>query len=177
MAREHDGPVAFRSLRIAVLTVSDRRTRATDTSGDTLQERLEAAGHVLADRDLVPDDVYRLRAVVSGWIARPDVEVVLVTGGTGITGRDLTPEALRPLLDKELPGFGEHFRAVSVAEIGPAGYLSRAFAGVANRTIVFGLPGSPGACRTAWDRVLAAQLDARERSCTLVGLLPRVGER
>ena len=177
MAHERNGTAAFRPLRVAVLTVSDRRTRADDASGDTLQGSLEAAGHLLADRDLVPDDVYRIRAVVSAWIARPDVEVVLVTGGTGITGRDLTPEALRPLLDKEIPGFGEHFRAVSVEEIGSAGYLSRAFAGLANRTLLFGLPGSPGACRTAWDRVLAEQLDASAPACTMVALLPRLDER
>jgi molybdopterin adenylyltransferase len=173
----HGGTPEFRALRIAVLTVSDRRTRADDVSGDTLQERLEAAGHRLADRDLVPDDVYRLRAVVSAWIARADVDVVLVTGGTGITGRDLTPEALRPLLDKELPGFGEEFRAVSALELGSAAYLSRAFAGVANATLVFGLPGSPGACRTAWDRILAPQLDARTTPCSFVSLMPRLGER
>ncbi len=177
MVHGHTEPADFRPLRIAVLTVSDRRTRSDDRSGDTLQARLEAAGHLLADRDLVPDDVYRIRAVVSGWIARPDVEVVIATGGTGITGRDLTPEALRPLLDKEIPGFGEHFRAVSFEELGSAGYLSRAFAGLANRTLLFALPGSPGACRTAWDRLLAAQLDARVPMCNLVGLLPRVGER
>ena len=177
MAHERNGTAAFRPLHVAVLTVSDRRTRADDTSGDTLQASLEAAGHLLADRDLVPDDVYRIRAVVSAWIARPDVEVVLVTGGTGITGRDLTPEALRPLLDKEIPGFGEQFRAVSVEEIGSAGYLSRAFAGLANRTLLFGLPGSPGACRTAWDRVLAEQLDASAPACNMVTLLPRLDER
>jgi molybdopterin adenylyltransferase len=171
------GTPEFRSLRIAVLTVSDRRTRADDDSGDTLQGRLEAAGHALADRDLVPDDVYRLRAVVSTWIARPDVDVVLVTGGTGITGRDLTPEALRPLLDKEIPGFGEQFRAVSAEEIGSGGYMSRAFAGTANATLIFGVPGSPGACRTAWDRILASQLDASTGACSYVTLIPRLGER
>jgi molybdopterin adenylyltransferase len=170
-------PAEFRALKIAVLTVSDRRTRADDASGDTLQERLEAAGHTLAARALVPDDVYRLRAVVSDWIARPDVEVVLVTGGTGITGRDLTPEALLPLLDKELPGFGELFRALSADELGSAAYLSRAFAGAANATLVFGLPGSPGACRTAWDRILSVQLDARTMPCNFVSLMPRLGER
>jgi molybdopterin adenylyltransferase len=170
-------PAEFRPLKIAVLTVSDRRTRADDVSGDTLQERLEGAGHTLADRALVPDDVYRLRAVVSDWIARPDVEVVLVTGGTGITGRDLTPEALLPLLDKELPGFGELFRALSADELGSAAYLSRAFAGTANATLIFGLPGSPAACRTAWDSILSVQLDARTMPCNFVFLMPRLGER
>jgi len=163
---------AFRPLRIAVLTVSDRRTRATDGSGDLLQARLEAAGHALADRDLVPDDVYRLRAVVSAWIVRPDVEVVLTTGGTGFSPRDRTPEALVPLLDREIPGFGELFRAASVAELGTATLLSRAFAGFANGTLVVGVPGSPDACATAWDRVLAPQLDARTRPCNLVSWLP-----
>jgi molybdenum cofactor biosynthesis protein B len=161
---------------LAVLTVSDRRTRANDTSGDLLQARLEAAGHALADRDLVPDDVYRLRAVVSAWIARPDVEAVLMTGGTGITGRDRTPEAIRPLLDVEIPGFGELFRAYSEAEIGTATLQSRSFAGLANGTLVFGLPGSPGACQTAWDRILGPQLDARTKPCNFVALLPRFTE-
>ena len=164
---------AFAPLRLAVLTVSDRRTLANDVSGDTLQERLEAAGHVLADRELVPDDVYRLRAVVSAWIVRADVEVVILTGGTGITGRDRTPEAIRPLLDLEIPGFGELFRAYSETEIGTATLQSRAFAGLANGTLVFALPGSPGACRTAWDRILRPQLDARTKPCNFVELLPR----
>lgn len=177
MPRERNGPAVFRPLRIAILTVSDRRTAADDEPGDTLQGRLQAAGHLLADRDLVPADVYRIRAVVSGWIARADVEVVVATGGTGITDSDLTPEALRPLLDKEIPGFGEQFRAVSVEERGTAGSLSRAFAGLANRTLVFGVPGSTAACRTAWDRVLAEQLDARAPTCNMVTLLPRLDER
>jgi molybdopterin adenylyltransferase len=176
MTHEHR-PAAFRALSIAVLTVSDRRTRADDVSGDTLCDRLEAAGHRLADRSLVPDDVYQVRAVVSGWIARADVEVVLITGGTGFTGRDLTPEAVAPLLDKEIPGFGEHFRAVSVEEMGTAAYLSRAFAGTANATLVFGVPGSPGACRTAWDQILSVQLDARTAPCNYVTLMPRLDER
>jgi molybdopterin adenylyltransferase len=166
---------SFRPLRIALLTVSDTRTLETDGSGDVLRERLEAAGHVLYERDLVPDDRYRLRAVVSAWIADPAVEVVLVTGGTGITGRDVTPEALLPLLDKTLPGFGELFRALSLAEVGTAALHARPFAGSANGTLVFGLPGSPGACRTAWDRILAEQLDARTRPCNVVELLPRIG--
>jgi molybdopterin adenylyltransferase len=177
MERKPKAPAEFRPLRMAVLTVSDRRTRADDVSGDTLQGRVEAAGHVLAERDLVPDDVYAIRAVASAWIARPDVEVVLITGGTGVTGRDLTPEAIRPLLDKEIPGFGELFRAVSAEELGTAAYLSRAFAGTANATLLFGLPGSPGACRTAWDRILSIQLDARTMPCNFVFLMPRLGER
>lgn len=166
----------FRPLRIAVLTVSDSRTRDDDTSGDTLQERLEAAGHDLADRDLVPDDVYLLRAVVSAWIASEDVDCVLITGGTGITGRDNTPEAIRPLLDREIPGFGELFRQVSFEEIGTSTLQSRAFAGTANATLIFGVPGSTGACRTAWDRILGQQLDARTRPCNFVSLIPRLME-
>lgn len=167
---------AFQPLRIAVLTVSDSRTRDNDTSGDVLQTSLEAAGHVLADRDLLPDDIYQLRAVVSAWIAREDVNVVLVTGGTGLTGRDHTPEALQPLLDREIPGFGELFRHYSLAEIGPATMQSRAMAGLANATLVFALPGSTGACRTAWERILASQLDARTAPCNFVSLLPRLRE-
>lgn len=169
--------VDFQPLSIALLTVSDSRTLADDVSGDTLRDRVEAAGHRVADRALVPDDVYQLRAVVSAWIARSDVEVVLITGGTGFTGRDRTPEAIEPLLDTIIPGFGEHFRAVSVDEIGSAAYLSRAFAGVANATLIFGLPGSPGACRTAWDRILSAQLDVRTAPCNYVSLMPRLDER
>lgn len=166
----------FLPLRVAVLTVSDSRTRANDTSGDVLQASLEAAGHVLADRDLLPDDIYQLRAVVSAWVAREDVNVVLVTGGTGLTGRDHTPEALQPLLDREIPGFGELFRHYSLEEIGPATIQSRAMAGLANATLIFALPGSTGACRTAWERILASQLDARTAPCNFVSLLPRLRE-
>lgn len=168
---------SFRPVRIALLTVSDTRTLETDGSGDVLHERLVAAGHILHARDLVPDDQYQLRAVVSAWIADPEAEVVLVTGGTGITERDITPEALLPLLDKVLPGFGELFRAFSLADVGTTALHARPFAGSSNGTLVFGLPGSPGACRTAWDRILAEQLDARTRPCNLVDLLPRIGGR
>lgn len=167
----------FHPLRIAVLTVSDSRTAAEDTSGELLVERLESAGHELADRRLEPDDVYRLRAVISAWIADPGVECVLITGGTGITGRDNTPEAVRPLLDRDITGFGELFRYYSLEEIGASTIQSRAFAGTANATLVFGLPGSTGACRTAWDRILVAQLDARTRPCNFVSLIPRLTER
>ena len=141
------------------------------------KERLTAAGHRLADRALVPDDIYRIRAVVSGWIADPAVAVVLVTGGTGMTGRDSTPEAVRPLLDKEITGFGELFRMLSWEEIGAATLQSRALGGLANATFIFCLPGSTGACRTAWDRILQAQLDARTQPCNFVELLPRLRER
>lgn len=167
----------FLPLAIAVLTVSDTRTEADDTSGRALVERLTAAGHRLASRAIAPDDIYRIRAVVSGWIADPAVSVVLVTGGTGMTGRDSTPEAVRPLLDKEITGFGELFRMLSWEEIGASTLQSRALGGLANATFIFCLPGSTGACRTGWDRILQAQLDARTRPCNLVELLPRLRER
>ncbi|HRD66673.1 MAG TPA: molybdenum cofactor biosynthesis protein B [Candidatus Competibacter sp.] len=167
----------FLPLTIAVLTVSDTRTEADDASGQILVERLTVAGHRLANRVIVPDDIYRIRAVVSGWIADPAIQVVLTTGGTGMTGRDSTPEAVRPLLDKEIDGFGELFRMLSWEEIGTSTLQSRALGGLANATFVFCLPGSTGACRTGWDRILQAQLDARTRPCNLVELLPRLRER
>ena len=167
----------FLPLAIAVLTVSDTRTEDDDTSGRILVERLTAAGHRLADRAIVPDNIYRIRAVVSGWIADPAVAVVLITGGTGMTGRDSTPEAVQPLLDKEITGFGELFRMLSWEEIGASTLQSRALGGLANATFVFCLPGSTGACRTGWDRILQAQLDARTQPCNFVELLPRLRER
>ncbi|HHH46268.1 MAG TPA: molybdenum cofactor biosynthesis protein B [Thiotrichales bacterium] len=167
----------FRPLNIAVLTVSDSRTLEDDTSGQTLQERLTEAGHRLADRRIVPDDIYRIRAVVSAWIADPEVDVVITTGGTGVTGRDGTPEAVSVLLDKELEGFGELFRMLSWEEIGSSSLQSRALGGVANGTYVFCLPGSTGACRTGWDKLIATQLDSRTRPCNLAILIPRLGER
>lgn len=160
----------FIPLNIAVLTLSDTRTPETDTSGDTLVELLTAAGHRLADRELIPDDVYRMRAVVSRWIADPQVHAVLTTGGTGFTGRDSTPEALVPIFDRVIDGFGELFRQVSYEEIGSSTVQSRCVAGLANRTLVFCLPGSTGACRTGWERILAEQLDARHRPCNFVGI-------
>lgn len=163
-------------LRIAVLTVSDSRTDATDKSGRLLADRLADAGHSLAERRIVPDDRYAIRAVVSKWIADDGIDAVLCTGGTGLTGRDGTPEALRPLFDKTIEGFGEIFRTVSFEEIGTSALQSRAVAGVANRTFVFVLPGSSGACRTAWDRIIASQLDYRTRPCNLVELRPRLDE-
>lgn len=166
----------FIPLNIAVLTVSDTRTEADDTSGRALVERLSAAGHTLADKRIVPDDIYRIRAVVSQWIADPTVQVVISTGGTGVTGRDGTPEAVAVLLDKTLDGFGEVFRAVSYEEIGTSTIQSRAVAGVANGTYVFCLPGSSGACRTAWDKLIQAQLDYRTRPCNLAELIPRLLE-
>ena len=155
----------FFPLNIAVLTVSDSRTEETDTSGRALVEMASGAGHRIADRRIVPDDIYRMRAVVSAWIADAGVDVVLVTGGTGLTGRDSTPEALAPLFDKEIEGFGELFRYISYQEIGTSTVQSRALAGLANGTLIFCLPGSTGACRTAWNGILAEQLDARHKPC------------
>ena len=171
------GQAQFVPLTLAVLTVSDTRTLAEDTSGQFLADALTAAGHHLHARALLPDDRYAVRALVAGWIADPAVHGVLITGGTGFTGRDSTPEAVLPLLDKEMPGFGELFRAVSFAEIGTSSLQSRAFAGLSNQTFVFALPGSTSACRTAWDKFLHTQLDARTRPCNLAGLMPRLGER
>lgn len=165
------------ALNLCVLTVSDTRTLAEDSSGDYLAQALSEAGHRLAERALLRDDRYQLRAIVSRWIADENVDGVLVTGGTGFTGRDSTPEALLPLLDKEMPGFGELFRAVSFDEIGTSTVQSRAFAGLANGTFVFALPGSTSACRTAWEKIIAAQLDSRTRPCNLATLRPRLRER
>ena len=166
----------FVPLNLCVLTVSDTRTLAEDSSGDYLAAALTGAGHQLAGRALLPDDRYLLRALVSKWIADPGVDGILVTGGTGFTGRDSTPEALLPLLDKQMPGFGELFRAISFDEIGTSTLQSRAFAGLANGTFLFALPGSTSACRTAWDRIIRAQLDARTRPCNLAALRPRLKE-
>lgn len=166
----------FIPLNIAVMTVSDSRTEDTDTSGKTLVERLESAGHRLAEKVIVPDDVYLIRAAVSRWIADADVQAVISTGGTGITGRDGTPEAVQVLLDKRIDGFGEIFRMLSYEEIGTSTIQSRALAGVANGTFVFCVPGSSGACRTAWDKLIVRQLDYRTRPCNLVELLPRLTE-
>ncbi|MFN3843260.1 MAG: molybdenum cofactor biosynthesis protein B [Rehaibacterium terrae] len=167
----------FIPLNLCVLTVSDTRTAENDSSGDYLATALVDAGHRLVERAMLPDDIYRLRALVSKWIADEGVDGVLVTGGTGFTGRDSTPEALLPLLDKPMPGFGELFRAISVDEIGTSALQSRAFAGVANGTFVFCLPGSTSACRTGWEKLIRAQLDARTRPCNLAGLRPRLRER
>lgn len=167
---------SFVPLTLCVLTVSDTRTLAEDTSGQFLVYALTEAGHRLHERKLLRDDRYAIRAQVAAWIADPSVHGVLITGGTGFTGRDSTPEAVLPLLDKQMPGFGELFRAISFEEIGTSSLQSRAFAGLSNRTFVFALPGSTSACRTAWEKLLRAQLDARTRPCNLVGLLPRLGE-
>ena len=163
-------------LAIAVLTVSDTRGASEDTSGDYLAEQLAAAGHRLAGRRIVRDDVYLIRAVASAWIAAPEVQVVLSTGGTGFTGRDSTPEALLPLFDKTISGFGELFRQVSYAEIGSSTIQSRAVGGLANGTLIFAMPGSTGACRTAWEKILRNQLDASFKPCNFAELLPRFHE-
>ncbi|MCV6626812.1 MAG: molybdenum cofactor biosynthesis protein B [Cellvibrionaceae bacterium] len=158
-------------LNIAVLTVSDTRTEANDTSGDLLANNLQAAGHQLAGRAIVKDDVYQMRAVVCQWIADANIQVILLTGGTGFTGRDSTPEAIAPLLDKEIIGFGELFRQLSLAQVGSSTIQSRALGGLVNKTLVFCLPGSNNACQTAWEGILLEQLDSRQKPCNFVGLL------
>jgi len=167
----------FVALSLCVLTVSDTRSAADDTSGDYLCEALREAGHRLHERALSKDDRYRMRAIVSAWIAEPGVHGIIVTGGTGFTGRDSTPEAIRPLLDKEMPGFGEMFRVLSFEEIGTSTLQSRAFAGLANDKFVFCLPGSTSACRTAWEKLIREQLDARTKPCNLAGLRSRLKEK
>lgn len=158
----------FVPLQVAVLTVSDTRSLDTDTSGQYLVEQLQQAGHVVADRVIVKDDIYQIRAQVSAWIASDEVQAVILTGGTGFSGRDSTPEAVTPLLDKSIDGFGELFRHISFLEIGTSTLQSRALAGLANRTAIFCVPGSTGACRTAWEGILSSQLDNRHRPCNLV---------
>src|SRR3990167_8922246 len=166
----------FVALNLCVLTVSDSRTAANDSSGDYLAGVIAEAGHALVDRALLPDNRYLLRARISQWIADENVDGILVTGGTGFTGRDSTPEALLPLLDKEMLGFGEMFRALSFEDIGTSTMQSRAFAGLANGTFLFCLPGSTSACRTGWEKLIRAQLDARTRPCNLANLRPRLRE-
>jgi molybdenum cofactor biosynthesis protein B len=166
----------FRPLNIAVLTVSDSRTAADDRSGDLLVERLTAAGHQLAARALVVDDASRIADQLESWIADPAVDVVITTGGTGVTGRDVTPEALEKVAEKLIPGFGELFRMISFNKIGTSALQSRATAGVARGTYLFALPGSPGACKDGWDEILQAQLDIRHRPCHFAELLPRLRE-
>lgn len=166
----------FIPLHIAVLTVSDTRTLAEDTSGQYLADALQTAGHRLGSRELIVDDRYQLRARVSAWIADAAVQVVLVNGGTGLTGRDVTPEALRPLFDREIEGFGELFRYLSYKDIGTSTVQTRALGGLANGTLLFVLPGSTGACRLAWEEILVRQLDARQKPCNFVDLMPRFKE-
>ncbi len=166
----------FKSINIAVLTVSDTRTRETDTSGKYLAENVIAAGHKLAEHIIRHDNIYQLRATVSNWIANAEIQTILVTGGTGITGRDITPEALIPLFDKEIGGFGELFRQLSYQEIKTSTIQSRAFAGQANNTFIFCIPGSTSACKLAWEKILQAQLDNRTHPCNFIKLLPRLDE-
>jgi molybdopterin adenylyltransferase len=158
----------FIPLNIAVLTVSDTREEHNDTSGQALVERLQTAGHKLAAKEICKDDVYQLRAVVSKWIAEESIHVILTTGGTGFTARDNTPEALLPLFDKDIEGFGEVFRTISLAEIGTSTIQSRAFGGMANSTVILSVPGSTNACKTAWDKLIVEQLDASHRPCNFV---------
>ncbi|MBB3910615.1 molybdenum cofactor biosynthesis protein B [Sphingomonas desiccabilis] len=168
---------AFVPVRIAVLTVSDTRTLANDRSGDTLVALLSEAGHVLADRALVPDDVGAIVGRLHGWIDDPEIDCILTTGGTGVTGRDVTPEAVERVADKMIPGFGELFRWLSYAKIGTSTVQSRACACVSRGTYVFALPGSTGAVRDGWEGILASQLDSRHTPCNFVELMPRLRER
>jgi len=165
----HHHPSDFIPLNIAVLTISDTRTRENDSSGDTLASLLAEAGHRLAERRICRDDIHHMRAIVSAWIVNPEIHVVITTGGTGLTSRDSTPEALLPLFDRVIEGFGELFRQLSYDEVGSSTVQSRCCAGTDNRTLVFCLPGSPNACRTGWDRILREQLDSRHRPCNFVG--------
>jgi molybdopterin adenylyltransferase len=167
----------FIPLSISILVISDTRIEADDVSGKTLVERLSSAGHKLFEKTIVPDNIYQIRAVVSNWIASKAVNVIISTGGTGVTGRDGTPEAIMPLLDKVLDGFGETFRMISFQEIKTSTIQSRAIAGVANGTYIFCLPGSSGACRMAWDSLIKDQLDFRTLPCNLVQLMPRLMEK
>jgi molybdenum cofactor biosynthesis protein B len=166
----------FVALRFAVLTISDTRELADDKSGATLAERITKAGHALAARDIVADDVEEIRTRVRTWITDPGIDVIVTTGGTGFTGRDVTPEAVEPLFEKRMDGFSTAFHMVSYAKIGSSTIQSRATAGVANATYIFCLPGSPGACRDAWDEILVHQLDYRTRPCNFVELMPRLDE-
>ena len=171
-----DAAREFIPVSIAVLTISDSRTEENDKSGKLLVQRLEQSGHHAADKKIVSDDVHRVRAQVCRWIVDSKIQVILTTGGTGVTGRDGTPEAVRPLLDKEIDGFGEMFRVLSYEKIATSTLQSRAFAGVANATYIFCLPGSAGACADAWDMLIEHQLDYRSRPCNLVELMPRLLE-
>lgn len=167
----------FIELNIAVLTVSDTRNDTNDVSGDTIVEKIQQAGHKVIEKKIVADNIYMIRAVVSQWILQEQINVIVTTGGTGVTGRDGTPEAIAPLLDKVLDGFGEIFRWLSYADIQTSTIQSRAISGVANGTYIFCLPGSSSACRMAWDSLIQAQLDSRTRPCNLVQLMPRLLEK
>lgn len=166
----------FIPIRIAILTMSDTRTASEDKSGDVLAERVKAAGHAVADRAIVKDDKAAIRAKVEGWIADPEIDCVITTGGTGFTGRDVTPEAVKPLFEKEIEGFAILFHMLSYQKVATSTIQSRACAGVARGTYIFCLPGSPGACKDAWDGILKFQLDMRHRPCNLVEIMPRLEE-
>jgi molybdopterin adenylyltransferase len=171
-----DQTLSFVPLTIAVLTVSDTRSLEEDKSGSTLADRLSKAGHRLGDRAIVPDDVEAIRHKVQGWIADPTIDVIITTGGTGFTGRDVTPEAIEPLFEKRMDGFSAIFHRISFEKIGTSTIQSRATAGVAGATFIFVLPGSPGACKDAWDGILEAQLDYRHQPCNFVEIMPRLDE-
>lgn len=171
-----DERLSFVSINIAIMTVSDTRTIANDTSGTTLADRLTTAGHKLADHAIVKDDVALIVAKLNEWIADPNVDCIITSGGTGVTGRDVTPEAFKQVCEKEIPGFGEYFRWISMKHIGSSTIQSRATAGVAHGTYLFALPGSPGAVKDGWDEILKFQLDARHRPCNFVELMPRLTE-
>jgi molybdenum cofactor biosynthesis protein B len=166
----------FKPVNIAILTISDRRTMEEDDSGDLLVNRVADANHVMMDRQICKDNCYQIRSIVSQWILQEDINVIITTGGTGITGHDGTPEAILPLMDKTIDGFGEMFRSLSYKNIKTSTLQSRAFAGVANGTFTFCLPGSPGACKDGWDLLISEQLDHRTRPCNLVELMPRLKE-
>jgi len=166
----------FKPVRIAVLTVSDTREMADDKSGGLLAGRVEQAGHVLADRAIVRDEPAEIREMLQNWIADPDIDAVITTGGTGLTGRDITPEAVRPLFDKEIDGFSTVMHMISLEKVGTSTIQSRSLAGVAGGTYIFCLPGSPGACKDAWDGILQYQLDFRHRPCNFVEIMPRLNE-
>jgi molybdopterin adenylyltransferase len=167
----------FTPLNCVVLTVSDTRNEETDTSGQYLVDALKEAKHNFIEKKIVTDDKYLLRAQVSAWVADPEVQVIITTGGTGLTGRDVMPESMKPLFDKEIEGFGELFRLVSFKEIGAATIQSRAFAGTAGKTLIFCFPGSTNACKTAWENILLSQLDSRTKPCNFVALFPRMMEK
>ena len=171
-----DESIPFAAINIAVMTVSDTRTEETDRSGATLVERLEKAGHRLAGKRIVPDERPAIETQLRRWIADPEVDAVIATGGTGVTGRDVTPEAFEAVFEKDIPGFGELFRMISFRKIGSSTIQSRAMAGVAGGTYLFAIPGSTGACRDAWDEILLYQLDIRHKPCNFVELMPRLNE-
>jgi molybdenum cofactor biosynthesis protein B len=177
MAKKKKTERKFLPVNIAVMTVSDTRTKATDKSGDLLADRINATGHKTAARAIVKDDVVKIVALLKKWIADKNIDVVIATGGTGVTGRDVTPEAFQSVYDKDIPGFGELFRVLSYEKIGTSTIQSRATAGVAGGTYLFALPGSPGACRDAWDDILVHQLDYRFKPCNFVELMPRLMEK